>query len=150
MMDLPPIRDLVPHDTPMVLLDELLSLDTEWLSAGVTIRPDSPFAHGQGVPAWVGLEYMGQAIAAWAGARARQRNEPVRIGFLVSTRRYEPGCSYFPIGTRLEVGVQPVTDDDVGLQVFQCTLTAPGIRASAALNVYMPEDVDAFLQESGS
>ena len=39
--------------------------------------------------AWVGLEYMAQAIGAYAGYTARLRGEPVRIGYLLGTRRYE-------------------------------------------------------------
>lgn len=148
MNNFPPIHELIPHDVPMVLLDRVVAADDQGLTATVAIRPESLFAEAAGVPAWVGIEYMGQAIAAWAGVRARQRGEQVRIGFLVSTRRYEPGCSHFPAGLELTVHVAPVTDNDVGLQVFQCTLSGPGIKILANLNVYMPENVEAFLQEN--
>ncbi len=148
MTGFPPIRELVPHDPPMILLDRVVHCDDNGLGAVVTIRRDSLFAGEEGVPAWVGVEYMGQAIAAWAGVRARRDNEPVRIGFLVSTRRYEPGCSYFPLDAQLRVAVAPITDNDVGLQVFHCTITGPEVDASANLNVYMPDDVHQFLREN--
>lgn len=142
------IRDLIPHDTPMVLLDNVDEVRDNGLTASVTITPDSLFADAKGVPAWVGLEYMGQAIAAHAGVCARRDGEPVRIGFLVSTRRYEPGCAWFPLGARLTISVQAITDGSTGLRVFECTLRGPGIEATANLNVYMPENIEEFMQES--
>ncbi|MCK9467770.1 MAG: hypothetical protein M0Q49_00025 [Porticoccaceae bacterium] len=144
----PPIRDLLPHDTPMVLLDKVDEVRDSGLTASVTITPESLFAEDRGVPSWVGLEYMGQAIAAYAGANARRAGNPVRIGFLVSTRRYEPGCAYFPLGTRLAISVQAVTEGTNGLQVFECSICGPNIAANANLNVYMPENIEEFMQEN--
>ena len=43
------------------------------------------------VPAWVGIEYMAQAIAAWAGCRARAAGKPPQLGFLLGSR---PGSSF--------------------------------------------------------
>jgi len=140
------MRDLLPHDGSMVLLDQVEAMQDNGLTASVVISEDSLFADAQGVPAWVGLEYMGQAIAAYAGLCARRDGEPVRIGFLVSTRRYHPGCSYFPFGTRLAVSVEAITTGP-GLQVFECTISGPGIHASANLNVYMPDNIEEFMQE---
>lgn len=149
--DLPPypaIRDLVPHDSPMVLLDAVEEVRDNGLTASVTITPQSLFADERGVPAWVGLEYMGQAIAAHAGVRARRDGEPVRIGFLVSTRRYQPGCAYFPLGARLAISVEAITEGDNGLRVFECSIRGAGITTSANLNVYMPNDIEEFMQEN--
>jgi len=142
------IRDLIPHDHPMVLLDRIESCRVRGLTASVVIREDSLFAESAGVPSWVGLEYLGQAIAAYAGVCARRDDQPVRIGFLVSTRRYEPGCSHFPLGAKLMVAVDAVTDNDTGLQVFAGSISAPGLAVSANLNVYMPDDIEKFMEES--
>ena len=148
MNPIPAIRDLIPHDTPMVLLDSVEEIRAGGLTASVTITPQSLFAEASGVPAWVGLEYMGQAIAAHAGVCARRNGEPVRIGFLVSTRRYQPGCAYFPLGARLAISVEAVTGGSTGLQVFECSIRGPGIAANANLNVYMPENIEEFMQEN--
>lgn len=144
----PAIRDLLPHDAPMILLDEVVEVRDTGLTARVTITPQSLFADEQGVPAWVGLEYMGQAIAAYAGAQARRKGEPVRIGFLVSTRRYESGCAHFPLGAELTVAAEAVAESSQGLSVFECTLRGPGLDASANLNVYQPPNIEAFMRES--
>ena len=66
-MEMPDIRTLVPHAGPMVLLDRVVSVDDENLCAEVRIRADSLFCVAGEVGAWAGLEYMAQAIGAYAG-----------------------------------------------------------------------------------
>jgi predicted hotdog family 3-hydroxylacyl-ACP dehydratase len=138
------ILDVIPHDTPMSLLDSIEKYSEKGLVANVTIRKNSMFCEPDGVPAWVGMEYMGQAIAAYAGVRARITNQPVKIGFLVSTRRYESACSHFPIGTSLSVSVDQITDSAAGLHVFTCKITGRNIEIQANLNVFLPESLEEF------
>src|SRR5215471_7164387 len=88
-MGMPDIRSLLPHAGPMVLLDRVISVDEDSLLAEVCIRSDSLFCNGGGVGAWVGVEYMAQAIGAWAGYTAQLRGEPVKLGFLLGTRSYD-------------------------------------------------------------
>jgi len=88
-MDMPDIRTLVPHAGPMVLLDRVISADEESLCAEVRIRHDSLFCRAGAVGAWVGLEYMAQAIGAYAGFTACLRGEPIKLGYLLGTRCYE-------------------------------------------------------------
>ncbi|MBR9911166.1 MAG: 3-hydroxylacyl-ACP dehydratase [Gammaproteobacteria bacterium] len=133
----------------MILLDSIESCFENGLTAILHIRDDLLFATDEGVPAWVGLEYMGQAIAAFAGVNARQNNEPVRIGFLVSCRRYEPLVSYFSLGMSLTIRVEAVTFNTTGLRVFECSISAgKQCLVTANLNVYMPEDAGTFIRES--
>jgi predicted hotdog family 3-hydroxylacyl-ACP dehydratase len=141
-----PLRDLLPHDHPMILIDAIESVDEHGLTASVTVRADALFIEPQGIPAWLGIEYMGQAIAAHAGWCARRAGRPVRVGFLVGTRRYESGCSHFPLGAKLEIAVATVTSSAKGLQVFECRISGAGVSAHANLNVFMPDDVDEFLR----
>ena len=64
------IEAVVPHRGRMRMVDQLLANDPDSVTVSAEIRPDNLFADAQGVPAWVGIEYMAQAIAAWAGCRA--------------------------------------------------------------------------------
>src|SRR5688572_26717078 len=98
-MNIPDISSLVPHARPMVLLDRVICADEESLSAEVSIRSDSLFCTAEGVGAWVGLEYMAQAVAAYAGYVAHLRGEAVKIGFLLGTRRYDCNRPFFSVGT---------------------------------------------------
>lgn len=141
------IIDVIPHGQSMSLLDSIEGYSDKSLVAIVTIRDDSLFCDSKGVPAWVGVEYMGQAVAAYAGVGARKSNLPVKIGFLVSTRRYESPCSYFPVGMTLSVSVNQITENITGLQVFDCRIAGKDIEIQANLNVYMPENIQAFFEE---
>jgi len=138
------IIDLVPHGDAMSLLDSVESHSSSGLVAAVTITKDSLFCEATGVPAWIGVEYMGQAIAAWAGIEARSEKRPVKIGFLVSTRRYESPISYFPIGDKLLVSVEQITENITGLRVFACKINLRDMEIAANLNVYMPDNVEDF------
>ncbi|MDH5552320.1 MAG: hypothetical protein OEX82_03230 [Nitrosomonas sp.] len=142
------IIDVIPHGHPMSLLDSIEDYSDNGLVAMVTITEDSLFYESKGVPAWVGVEYMGQAVAAYAGVRARKTKQPVKIGFLVSTRRYESPCSYFSVGTILSVSVSQITDNITGLQVFDCKIMGEDIAIQANLNVFMPENIQVFFEES--
>ena len=82
------IADLVPHSGKMSLLDRLVEASSEHAISELTIGPDSLFFEpGQGVPAWIGIEYMAQTIAAFSGFVAKQKQEAVKIGLLVGCRK---------------------------------------------------------------
>jgi predicted hotdog family 3-hydroxylacyl-ACP dehydratase len=139
-----PVADLLPHAPPMVLLDEVLGWDQGQARVAVTIRPDSPFFEpGQGVPAHVGIEYMAQACGAYAGLEGLSLGLPVRLGYLLGTRRFKTAVSWFQLGERLEISITEVFRDQ-SMGVFDCRIVCAGREVAAAqLNVYQPEDASA-------
>ncbi|WP_137937801.1 3-hydroxylacyl-ACP dehydratase [Chitinivorax sp. B] len=146
MTGLPDIRDLVPHAGRMVLLDRVLEVDEYSLTAEVTICFDSVFCDGQKVGAWVGIEYMAQAIAAFAGARARKHGEPVKLGFLLGTRRYTTSQPHFMVGDTLRITVREELQGENGLASFDCAIKSDSIDVKAALTVFQPADPEAYLE----
>jgi predicted hotdog family 3-hydroxylacyl-ACP dehydratase len=134
----------------MMLLDRLVSADAESLCAEVHIRPDSLFCAAGGVGGWVGMEYMAQAIGAYAGYTAGLRGEPVKIGFLLGLRRYECSCPVFAVGSVLRIHVQRVyqqSDQEIGL--FDCWIDdRDETVATATISVFQPADVKEFLKGS--
>ncbi|WP_315982756.1 hypothetical protein [Aliamphritea spongicola] len=66
------VSQLVPHSGKMSLLDEIIDYGDEWLEASVRIHAGAMFADDKGVPAWVGLEYLAQAVGAYAGLQERK------------------------------------------------------------------------------
>ena len=148
-MELPDIRSLVPHAGPMVLLDRVISADEDSLLAEVRIRTDSLFCNTDGVGAWIGIEYMAQAIGAWAGYTAQLRGEPVKLGFVLGTRCYECSRPIFTIGSLLRVHVLRVFQDENGLGSFECSIdNEEGRVATATLTVFQPPNVNDFLHGS--
>lgn len=140
-----PVLQLVPHDQPMSLLDQVYTVSEAGLVAGLTISAQSPFCETNGVPALVAIEYMAQAVAAYAGHLALSAGGQVELGFLVGSRRFQTNCAFFKPGTELWVCVKPLVQGDNGLSVFDCRVLGDAIEVSANLNVYEPEDPAAFL-----
>lgn len=148
-MGLPDIRSLVPHSGAMVLLDRVLAVDADSLRAEVAIRPESLFCGADGVGAWVGIEYMAQAIAAHAGHAARLRGEPVQIGFLLGSRRYECARPAFSVGSLLRVEIRCLLFAANGLGSYECRIEdEDGVAATATVSVFLPANADEFLNGS--
>jgi predicted hotdog family 3-hydroxylacyl-ACP dehydratase len=150
-MSLPDIKSLVPHSGTMSLLDTLLAADAESLSARVGITPQTLFCEDGAVGAWVGVEYMAQAVAAHAGYKARLRGEPVRVGFLLGTRRYSCAVPAFAAGSTLDIQVRCALQGETGLGAFDCRIVDAqhGTElATATITVFQPENVEEFLQRS--
>lgn len=144
------IADLLPHRPPMLLLDEMLAYDATAARASTTIRETSLFLDGAAVPVHIGLEYMAQACGAHAGALARDRGEPVKIGFLLGTRQYRAYVPCFRIGERLIVTVS-VTYLDGEMGAFDCRIEIGGnLAAEAQLTVYQPDPAQLAMQAGES
>ena len=147
--DLPEIRRLIPHSDPMVLLDRLLAVDEHSLCAQVSITPDSLFYAAGAVAAWTGIEYMAQAIAAFAGYQAFVSGQDTKLGFLLGTRHYESHCSAFALNSVLHIHVQRVLQHPNGLGAFECRIVAAEsqqLLAAATVTVFQPENVQAYLK----
>lgn len=143
-----PVRELLPHEPPMVLLDRALAYDESSLTAEVDIRPDSVLCAGDGVPGWVGIEYMAQAVAAHAGFKARLVGELPAVGYLLGTRSYKCSVSNFPIGATLSVHIESLFAE-MGLGAFACRIEMGGEVATATINVYQPPDNSVEVVHSG-
>jgi predicted hotdog family 3-hydroxylacyl-ACP dehydratase len=131
------IGDLLPHGREMTLIDRLVEYTPQRSVAVLTTRSGSKFSQPTGVPAWVGIEYMAQAIAAHAGYEARLRGEPSTIGFLLGTRDYRSEVGEFPLGATLTITVEPLLTDQ-RLAAFRCVIAAETVLATAVVNVYRP------------
>ena len=142
------VAQLVPHSDKMSLLNRILDYGEEWLRAEVHITPDSMFAETGGIPAWIGLEYMAQAISAHAGMLERLNGGEPKIGFLLGSRKYLCNTDYFAPGQTLLVKVQLEMLAANGLKVFSCELKGRGVEASAMVNVFQPDDAEKFLMDA--
>lgn len=143
------IEEVVPHRQDMCLLDRILRWDQDSIEAELVVPEAGLFIEDGAVPAWVGIEYMAQAIAAWAGCRARRAGNPPQLGFLLGSRRYASTRSSFPSGTRLQVQARCELLGDNGLGMFACRILAGEEEwAVANVSVFEPADSMAYL-ESG-
>ena len=141
------VADVVPHAGRMSLLTRIVARDAESLQAQVLIQADDLFLDalgpGSGVGGWVGIEYMAQAVAAWAGSQLGE----AKIGFLLGSRRYQCSRAAFVPGELLDVFVRREFQADNGLGQFDCRIEIAGEAvATAQLTVFGPDDPQSFLR----
>ncbi|MDR3324217.1 MAG: hypothetical protein LBS89_08455 [Zoogloeaceae bacterium] len=142
-----PIEEYLPHRGRMVLLDRVVEVEAGRIVCAVTIRPQSPFFREGRVAAYVGIEYMAQAVGALVGWQSRSLGEPVKTGFLVSTRKFVSRIDDFPLDATLSVKARENWRDEEGLCVMDCAIHYPQneIAAEATLMVFQPKDLNTYL-----
>ncbi len=137
-------RDLVPHSGQMLLLHSVVTHDAEQTVCEVRVADSTLFRNeGGDVPAWVGIEYMAQCIAAHGGLVARTSGKPPQPGMLLGTRRLEINVPTFASNQVLHVSARSV---HVGAEMvsFACEIrdaTAGGVLAVGRLNVYVGKEI---------
>jgi predicted hotdog family 3-hydroxylacyl-ACP dehydratase len=148
MSAFPPIQDLVPHASGMLLIDRVIAADGQTVRSETMIRPDSIFfQRGRGMPAYVGFELMAQTISAYDGLNRRKKGKKPAIGFLLGCRAYKAAESFFAEGQTLRIEVTSLLGEE-GMASFDCRILDEGDAelASATINVYRPADPETFLQ----
>jgi predicted hotdog family 3-hydroxylacyl-ACP dehydratase len=141
------VENWIPHRGAMRLIDRVLHVDAEHAVAEVDVPFDGLFVREGQVPSWVGIEYMAQAVAAWAGARAREHGGVPRAGLLLGTRRYETHCEGFASGATLRVEARCELMADNGLGQFDCRIRLDGAElASARISVFDPPQGGDFFR----
>lgn len=131
-----PLSELIPHRSPMILIDRVLDAGDDFLVAEVRIRRRCPFFDAErGVPAWIGLEYMGQSIAALAGMRAKRAGLPILPGLLIGCRRYSSRVAAFAPASCLTIEVREIAGGHP-LSTFGGTIRDGEILAQSSISVY--------------
>lgn len=144
------VAALVPQSQGMVLLDRVLEVGESHIVVELSVRDDGLFSQADHtVPAWVGMEYMAQAIAAFSGYNRKIRGEEIGLGFLLGTRHYQCSVGSFSCGTVLNVRAEKIIEAANDMSVFDCSIHGDNISATANLNVLLPQDSEKFLAGKG-
>ncbi|MCG8312891.1 MAG: 3-hydroxylacyl-ACP dehydratase [Pseudomonadales bacterium] len=141
------MEELLPHSGHMVLIDSVVSYQENAIEVEKTIKPDEVFVENGRVQGWVAIEYIAQAIGAYAGIQSKLAGQPVNVGLLIGTRKFSSEFSQFSVGDQLRITAEQIHREDSGLCVFACEVKAPQGKMTANLNVFVPEDIDAFMAE---
>lgn len=146
------VDEVLAHDAPMILIDELLSYSNTSATCKVLITPEKLFYDStvDGIPSYVGTEYMAQTIAAYAGAKAKTKNrqQAIKLGFLLGSRKYAPSIPTFKNGSELIVTAEEIIVEDSGLSVFSCVIKIDNeIIVEANINVFQPENPKTFIDK---
>ncbi len=139
------LAELLPHRSPMVLLDEVVEVDLESKSITTAF-----IAKPRWVGNWAAIEYMAQTAAAIAGYfdKLDCADSPARPGFLLGTRRLELMIEKFEVGTRYLVKARNEFADNEAAS-FACEIAdASGkVVAKTILNAYRPVDFKNFITQ---
>jgi len=103
------LQTLIPHKGKMLLLDKIIDYDIEHsIRAEYNVTESCIFYDPalDGVPAWVGFEFMAQAISALTGIRKRAKGENPNIGFVLSIPSMRMEIPLFKNGSLVEVRVK--------------------------------------------
>jgi predicted hotdog family 3-hydroxylacyl-ACP dehydratase len=147
----PPIEQLLPHRAPMILIDRMIDATNTASICEVTIGPQTLFIEPGGVPAFVGLEYMAQAVAAYGGYKSYLAGEAIAVGFLLGTPQLKTYCQFFDCGQTLQIQVTYVWGNNELMQ-FHCTIqdaSTGTLLQQAELNVFKPRDLQSYLHGIG-
>ena len=136
------LEKILPHDYPMIVLDELLEVDMEKhvVTSSVTVREDKIFYDGTlgGISPLVGIEFMAQTIGCYAYFKNGEK-EP-KIGYLLGSRAYKCDLEKFELGKTYTISANQVFSDNE-LVSFECFIYNNDVEcANAVVNVYQPAD----------
>ena len=121
----------------MLLLDSVVSSTADQIVCRACVRQGNVFLRGDSMRSVVCLEYMAQAVAAFAGLHANGSGPP-RIGYLIAATRVTLQRERLCVGDELDVSATRVWGDSA-LGKFSCSVTCAGdLVAEATVSVYQP------------
>lgn len=138
------LEKILPHDHPMILIDELLDvdLDENTVKAAVTINENKIFYDKtiKGVSPLAGIEFMAQTIGCYAFFKNGEK-EP-KIGYLLGSRGYSCDLEKFESDKTYTITAKQAFSDNE-LVSFECFIYNDNVEcAKATVNVYQPQDTE--------
>ena len=142
------VDELLPHSNPMILIDRIIKCNDSEIVSEVIVNEDKLFLDKNlNIPAWVGIEYMAQTVAAFIGYQAKKSSGPIKIGFLLGTRKFHAHKTHFDHNHDYRIEATHLFNDQ-GLGAFDCKIIDQKnkeIYCEAKINAYQPDDIDDYL-----
>ena len=141
---LPP-GDYLPHDAPMMLLDEVVEVSDEAATCRVTVSANgvlAPFLNAQGnLPGWFALELMAQTVGVWSEWHRLQKGLPhSALGMVLGARELVCAAGIFATGTTLTITIERLMQDE-RFGSFECTIHADSVSlATGRVNTFQPSE----------
>ena len=135
--------DYLPHDAPMLLLEEVLEVTDETAACRVAVTGRgvlAPFLDADGnLPGWFALELMAQTVGVWSGwHRHRQGQSTIALGMVLGARELICAAGVLPAGRTLTISVSLLMQD-ARFGSFECTISAGDeALATGRVNTFQP------------
>ena len=137
------VASLLPHSGDMILLDCVTEYAEDYLTAEMTVRKNNILIKNGKLATVAGIEILAQGVAAWAGCMSVLADEPIRLGYLLGSRKLFVYSQEIPIGTNLQIKVKKSIQDASGFGVFDCQLidlNQNKLILEGALNLFCPKN----------
>lgn len=106
--DLPEIETLLPHRTPMRLIDAVLEIDDDHIRTIAVVKETWPLCDRSGAAMILSVEIIAQSVAALYHRRKKRRGEP-QIDFLVGIKEARFHGEHLPLHEELRVDVEIIS-----------------------------------------
>ena len=136
------VEPLLPHSGNMVVLDCVTAFGDDFLIAESTVHENYILNKNGKLATFAGIEIVAQGVAAWAGCMAVLAGEPIRLGYLLGSRKLMLYTQEIPMGTHLQIEVKKSIQDAMGFGVFDCRLIDlkdNSVILEGALNLFCPK-----------
>lgn len=110
----------LPHRSPMVLLDTVVSVSDYSACCEVTVSPDGVLARyldeNHNLPSWYAIELLAQTVGVWSGWHQQRTNtQKPEMGLLLSGRSLKSEIPYFKVGSKLSIRIHlQLQDNNIG------------------------------------
>ena len=143
------VEELLPHRSPMLLLDGVLELGSDVVIAYVDHAKPSILSLPCGrTPIWAGIEYMAQTIGLYGGLESKRRGSCPQIGFLLGTRKFIAHSQSFEVNQRAIIRAEKVFQSADNIVQFHCTITSNGqLVAESDIKAIQPENPEELLKQ---
>ena len=140
------IEQLVPITAPMLLLGEVLSYDELHIECRIHHHDQKAFVnHRAQRPAWVGLEYICQAILALQNIQRLCEGKAIKPGFIIGAKRVNFAKSFFELSESPIVRVEGKLAMDATLGVYDGEVVSAGESAvTATVKGVLVEDPESI------
>lgn len=149
--------EYLPHDAPMLLLEEVASVSDETAVCRVTVASNGvlgPFLDPQGnLPGWFALELMAQTVGVWSGWHRHQQGQgAISLGMVLGARELICAAGSLPAGKTVSITVRLLMQDE-RFGSFECAISADGeTLATGRVNTFQPtaEELHSLFQQGAS
>ncbi|MFA9596181.1 ApeP family dehydratase [Citrobacter telavivensis] len=149
--------EYLPHDAPMLLLDNVVSVREDTAVCRVIVTRDgilAPFLDPQGnLPGWFALELMAQTVGVWSGWHRHQQGQgAISLGMVLGARELICAAGVLPAGRTLTITVKLLMQDE-RFGSFECAITADlETLATGRVNTFQPsaEELHSLFQQGAS
>ncbi|ABV15966.1 TPA: 3-hydroxy-fatty acyl-ACP dehydratase [Citrobacter koseri] len=149
--------EYLPHDAPMLLLEDVECVTDESAACRVTVAPGgvlAPFLDPQGnLPGWFALELMAQTVGVWSGWHRHQQGQSViSLGMVLGARELVCAAGALPAGETLTIRATLLMQDE-RFGSFECTIdVGDNTLATGRVNTFQPtqEELTTLFQQGAA